>query len=266
MKRILGKPGNRFFLKPLANELNASWTSPRRIEVIRDGDMIIRYGSAISINRTINEVNRNILNASNKPKAKRIFIENDIPTPKLINPISPSFPCIGRPRFHQKGKSFYYCENSLDISRALRNGSEYFQEFYDKTKEYRVHVAHGRVLFVQEKMPINDRAKANLIWNFTNGEFVFKVLGRGLIPSGLCPLAVKAVKALNLDFGAVDILACSKNFNDPMFTVCEVNTAPRLQGYSLEKYAMYFNWLFNNNCQIDHFKDVKKYILREEEI
>ena len=75
------------------------------------------------------------------------------------------------------------------------------------------------------------------------------------IPKGLCPLGVEAAKALGLDFGAVDII--EKNGR---YYVLEVNTAPRLEGYSIERYSNYFKWFIDTE-DTKHF-DVKKYMWR----
>jgi carbamoylphosphate synthase large subunit len=56
-------------------------------------------------------------------------------------------------------------------------------------------------------------------------------------------MALEAVKALDLDFGAVDIM--TKNHKDfKEHVVVEVNTAPSYTPYLISKYGSYFNLLF----------------------
>ena len=55
-------------------------------------------------------------------------------------------------------------------------------------------------------------------------------------------IAVNAVKALGLDFGAVDIIY---NEKENQYYVLEVNTAPGLEGTTLIKYAERFSKLWN---------------------
>ncbi len=86
------------------------------------------------------------------------------------------------------------------------------------------------------------------------------------IPRHLCPLAVDAVKIIELDFGAVDIMGYPEDSRLPRFSICEINTAPRLEGYTAERYAQYFDWLIDGKMEREHFKDTKKYIFRPTEM
>jgi len=54
------------------------------------------------------------------------------------------------------------------------------------------------------------------------------------IPDMLCTIAMEAVLLLGLDFGAVDI---GHKVNENKFFVFEVNTAPGLEGSTLDKYS-----------------------------
>ena len=53
-------------------------------------------------------------------------------------------------------------------------------------------------------------------------------------------LAINAIRALHLDFGAVDIIY---NERENQFYVLEVNTAPGLEGTTLQKYTESINAL-----------------------
>lgn len=262
MRRLIAKPGNKLFIDELCNKikeisgLSITRTTPRTaLRKCNREDLIIRYGVADDI-LNAREINsrESIINASCKPRAKSIFIENNIKTPRFKDtPL-----CIGRPRNHRKGERFYFCESSQQVKAARALGITYFQEFIPKVREYRIHTAHGKVLAVQEKVNGN---REQPIWNRTNG-FVFQVLPWNEIPRGLCPLSVKATAVLGLDFGAVDVL----EDNDNVFYVCEVNTAPRLEGYTIDRYAEYFAWLFKSSLNVEHFTENKRYILRRENL
>jgi glutathione synthase/RimK-type ligase-like ATP-grasp enzyme len=105
-----------------------------------------------------------------------------------------------------------------------------------KTKhkdEYRVHVFKGEVLDVQKKKrKLGFTGRSSGIRNYSNGW----VYARAdvAIPDMLCPIAIQAVELLGLDFGAVDI---GHRIIDNKFFVFEVNTAPGLEGSTLDKYA-----------------------------
>lgn len=99
--------------------------------------------------------------------------------------------------------------------------------------EYRVHVFKGEVLDVQKKKKRNGFTRCSTgIRNHSNGW----VYARSdvAIPDMLCSIAIQAVNLLGLDFGAVDI---GHRVIDNKFFVFEVNTAPGLEGLTLDKYA-----------------------------
>jgi RimK-like ATP-grasp domain len=99
-----------------------------------------------------------------------------------------------------------------------------------KRREYRVHVFRGEIIDVEEKRRMRGRPRS-LIRSHLNGYVYCRT--NVVEPPGLHALALKAVAALHLDFGAVDIID-SKRFGP---TVLEVNTAPGLEGTTLRIYA-----------------------------
>ena len=99
--------------------------------------------------------------------------------------------------------------------------------------EYRVHIFKGKVLDVQKKKrKLGFNGSSTGIRNHSNGW----VYARSdvAIPDMLYPIAIQAVELLGLDFGAVDI---GHKVNDNKFFVFEVNTAPGLEGSTLDKYS-----------------------------
>ena len=104
-----------------------------------------------------------------------------------------------------------------------------------KTKhkhEYRVHVFKDKILDVQMKRKRNGSLGGSGIRNYNNGW----VYARAEIapPEELLSSSIQAVKLLGLDFGAVDI---GHRLIDNKFFVFEVNTAPGLEGTTLDKYS-----------------------------
>lgn len=120
---------------------------------------------------------------------------------------------------------------------------ELFTTYVPKKEEYRVHVFSGKVIDVQRKAlrktfegnPV-DTSEVNFrVRSYGNG-FVF--IRGGISPDEkVLSEAVKAVEVLSLDFGAVDVI-----WNESKKTayVLEVNTAPGLEGTTLNKYAEEF--------------------------
>jgi hypothetical protein len=99
--------------------------------------------------------------------------------------------------------------------------------------EYRVHVFNGAVITFAKKLKRRGFVDVNpWIRSYANG-WVFCRDGVQL-PDGVDVLAIAAVKALGLDFGAVDI---GYRLKEKKGYVFEVNTAPGLMGSTIGFYA-----------------------------
>jgi len=101
-------------------------------------------------------------------------------------------------------------------------------------REYRVHVMNGQPFLFQKKILVQGRRGEGF-------QFGVRNIGDGWVftsknvecPEVVSDMACKAVVALGLDFGAVDI-AYTKKGNAVVF---EVNTAPGVQEVSSKAYA-----------------------------
>lgn len=107
-----------------------------------------------------------------------------------------------------------------------------------KAHEYRVHVFGDKVLDVTKKRRRNEVDRSDYIKNLANGWVYCR--NDIEIPDNLVECAKKAIRALGLDFGAVDIL-----YRKGVPYVLEINTAPGLQGTTLNKYVEEFRKLRN---------------------
>ena len=113
----------------------------------------------------------------------------------------------------------------------------YFIElFYNYGREYRLHATQSEVFLSWRKLRTND-AKERWFFNSHNCHWVGE--GNQLFnkPSNwkqLCDEAIKAIQAVGLDIGAVDIRVSSQDTRQ--FIVCEVNSAPALGEEGIEKY------------------------------
>lgn len=190
-------------------------------------------------------LNSDISNATNKRVMRELFERHGVPMPRLVE-LFPGgvleldtdwLPLVGRPDKHTKGRGFWLCRNSLEVSKALRGTAKkqpatHFMEYIDSyDHEYRVHIFKGKSIRISEK---------KLIAMEGNHKIYTTIKPTGYIKH-VRKAAKQAIEALELDFGAVDILA-----TDNECWVLEVNCAPGLGGTMPRLYAQTFtNWLNN---------------------
>jgi len=111
-----------------------------------------------------------------------------------------------------------------------------YTEYIKKAAEYRIHVYKDMVIDYQQKRLRSDMPegfKPNYqIQNLENG-FIY---ARENVqpPKTVMDNAIRAVAQLGLDFGAVDVIYNEKK---SLAIVLEVNTAPGLQGTTIQSYA-----------------------------
>lgn len=124
--------------------------------------------------------------------------------------------------------------NGIVVSHSTQElvNAPLYVQYKKKKKEFRVHVFLGEVIDVQQKRRKAGEEVNTYIRSFANGWVYAR---EDLVePQGLRELALKAVAALELDFGAVDIIW---NAHENQCYCLEVNTAPGLEGTTLEKYT-----------------------------
>lgn len=116
-----------------------------------------------------------------------------------------------------------------------------YTEYVPKKQEYRVHVFRGQVIDVQRKARRRDVPDEQVNWKVRNNAngFIFARNGDALgdVPEDVLQQATLAVDSLGLDFGAADVI-----YNDRLSQafVLEVNTAPGLEGTTIESYVRAF--------------------------
>lgn len=113
-----------------------------------------------------------------------------------------------------------------------------YTAYIPKKHEYRYHVFNGKVIDVQRKARNKEVADEDVNWKVRNHDngFIFMREGVEIVPEAEAE-AIKAVEALGLDFGAVDIIW---NEKQNKYYVLECNSAPGLTGTTLEKYTKVF--------------------------
>jgi len=240
-------------------------------------DVLIRWGCSASVD-TESEVvyNKNIKQIKDKGVVRKLLDENDIPVPEPVDltKVDPyeDLPLVVRPATHQKGRDFLLFNNISDVLDKgyliSRLDNPYGSRLYPKTHEYRVHIGHGKVLLVQEKVQTSfEHVGEN--WNYENG-YSFVVIPWKQYRKEIVSLAVEALEVVGLDFGAVDIMSDPLDHFLPIAVVCEINTSPRLEGYTAQRYAEYFDWLIRTK-ETRHFEippdlSARHYVFKHREL
>ena len=186
-------------------------------------------------------LNPDTSNATNKRVMRELFTQHEVPMPRLmtfdeaLEHVASGGVVIGRPDRHAKGRGFWKCDTERRVEIAARGSRKmpkkkpatHFMEFISPErapKEFRAHIFKGRSIRISEKDHV-------AFHDYTTVRP--SVEDRTVLREA----AKRAVAALGLDFGAVDILA-SEDGQEAW--VLEVNTAPGLGGSMPRVYAETF--------------------------
>lgn len=214
----------------------------------RVSDLVINWGNCEEVTESpfdwsgITVLNRTAPVASHKEHSLRAFRAGGVDCPEYttdkdeaLSWLDAGRTVVSRTLLRASGG------RGITLSRqgdALPDAPLYVR-YIKKSHEYRVHVFNTSVIDTQIKLKRrevpNDEVNYQ-IRNYHNG-FIF---GRADVQpcSTRDDLSVRAVNALGLDFGAVDLIY---NTRRDKWYVLEVNTAPGLQGSTLSNYALVIN-------------------------
>lgn len=131
------------------------------------------------------------------------------------------FPMLAREAKHHGGKDIKAVMQAEEIGWRKQSGSAFFTQYIPIAEEFRAWVYRRRIKAVYKKEMKWPEKFKRIGRNFQNG-FAFSFVEKEALHPLLHIHTVKAVYALGLDFGAVDIILGK----DGHFYVLEVNTAP----------------------------------------
>ncbi len=155
-------------------------------------------------------------------------------------------PALGRKRHHTQGQDIVLCMQAADVKRCIARGeSDYFVNYIPTKREYRLHVFNNKIIRINQKLLKDGNTWVPFIRNIDNG-YVFGQPRKPLAQDQE-QLAVKAVRALGLDFGAVDLILA----DDMKAYVLEVNTGPALEAEA--NFEAYIQEFKNVLQPIDNF-------------
>ena len=208
----------------------------RRSEVPRQYRTVINWGNTQGLS-----YNPSRVTVLNKPEAVRLAV-NKTSTFESLSAAGVRHPayCTSLP---ETWGGIWLARTTVTASGGegivvLREGdtiveAPLYTKYIPKVHEYRLHVFGDSVFFAQQKRRERDAEQARdarLIRNRHNG-WVYAI--SEVHPSDDCKAqAVAAVRALGLDFGAVDLIV---GRDDGLAYVLEVNTAPGIVGTSTEE-------------------------------
>ena len=147
-----------------------------------------------------------------------------VPRYYLLDDNPDQFPLLGRKRKHYGGTDIRLVLQPEELPWRSASGSEFFVEYIPWKAEYRAWVFRDNHLGMYRKVMAHPEQYKRLGANHKNG-FAFELVREHDIPRQVVQSATGAVSALDLDFGAVDVLQGKDN----KFYVLEVNTAPGVQ-------------------------------------
>lgn len=143
---------------------------------------------------------------------------------------------VGRSELKGNNGSGIFFLNEVDKDAKL------FTQFIPNKEEFRVNVYRGKPITIRRKI-LKKGHQPNKVRSGPNG-YYFELCQdiSGEQRKALNELANKVVKAHSLDFGGVDIIISEDN----KMYVLEVNTAPELQGFAINRLAEYIKQDYAN--------------------
>lgn len=209
-----------------------------------DNSVAIRYGDRREGISAMFEINKKeaLALARNKHDTLVAFMVNGLPRPNFaINPSALRRPLLGRKFYHSKGSDIVFIKEGQTIPKC-----DYYIEFMPVEDEFRYHIVGYQCVNASIKYGGDKKAYCRNLetgWKFKDVK----------VDTSLYNLSLMAVKALGLDFGAVDIIISK---GKPY--LLEVNTAPGLIERRVKKYAKELQWIaLNLSKQVSNFNNLK---------
>lgn len=221
-------------------------------------DWLIRWGTTKGV-RFIPE--QGVINSKsslednvNKLRSLRLMKEAGVPVPNFsTDPENLCFPMLGRSTRHSQGSDINLLLQPRDV---FLTDNDFYVEYLPTKLEYRFHVICGELVKVHEKRLRREEDNHPYIRNAETG-WVF------CNPDSELPdrrIANDALDALDMDFGALDIIKLDKEALDRGYSgtetpdldaghdslVLEVNSAPSLDENNLQRYVERFEDVIEN--------------------
>jgi hypothetical protein len=200
----------------------------RGINIGERGQGVICYG--VGYGGNLPALNK-MAGRYNKYTQFEMLLRAGVRTPKFFNRAAIpqnfagwQFPLFGRNLAHREGKDICLALQPEDIPLRFAAGIDFFTEFVPRQTEIRVWIYRRRHLASYQKVMRHPQQYRYYGCSYRNG-FAFELMNAAAINRDAVDQAAKAVDALGLDFGAVDVMIGK----DGNAYVLEINTAPGVE-------------------------------------
>lgn len=209
-------------------------------QVVPYGSTVINWGDSSCPHQCLNTP-ESVLKATNKRLCFEALSAAGVPVPRFATgkeTVTWSGTTVVRHKLQgHSGEGIELVEKKEDLPDA-----PLYVEYIKKENEYRLHIGRRNGVYViiaeQRKARRLDRPLEQVDWKIRshNNGFVF-VREDCDPPESVQDVARQSVAALGLDFGAVDVIY---NTKEGKAYVLEINTAPGLEGQTIEDYTNFF--------------------------
>lgn len=124
----------------------------------------------------------------------------------------------------------------LDIEDPINQRAKFWTKQFNAKKEFRVHVAFGDVIRVQQKKRLNG-VPSSRIRNYANG-YRYSTSVTTVLDEFCLSECERALDVIGLDFGAIDLLY---RVSSNSFRILEINTAPAMEANTIADYYNAFS-------------------------
>lgn len=231
---------------------------PLRHAILADKRAIVRLGSltptskAFPTTRDVVEINtvEAIQNSRDKLRMKECFSKLKVPQAEwwssyqaLAQDKKIPYPIVVKRICGFQGHGMELINDTTELQTWFtKHGNAegwYFERFYNYAREYRLHVAREVGVFMQWRKLRTAEAKERWFFNSANSNWVgedHKLFDKPKCWKAMEKAAIDCITSTGLDIGACDIRVQSAKEDSPKFIVCEINSAPALGEYGIEKY------------------------------
>jgi len=111
-----------------------------------------------------------------------------------------------------------------------------FTKYVPKKCEYRIHVFDGKVIYISRKVMPNGKTPEGDNWEVRSHDngFIFQREEQANVPQACIDAAIQAVSDCGLLFAGADVIWNAKRNKA---YVCELNSAPGIEGNTVDAYA-----------------------------